>query len=104
VHEQCSPKDSLLAFATKLTAPPSTLQLLLYNIIATATTHNNKAHSCMHTLLPKGPELQNDILQQQQQQQGPPPSDFLYKWNKKLKAVCVLMLLKNQTTKTDFFF
>jgi hypothetical protein len=59
----------------------------------------------MHTLLPKGPELQNDILQQQQQQQqGPPPSDFLYKWNKKLKAVSVLMLLKNQTTKTDFFF
>jgi hypothetical protein len=61
----------------------------------------------MHTLLPKEPELQNNILQQQQQQQqqqGPPPSDFLYKWNKKLKAVCVLMLLKNQTTKTDFFF
>jgi hypothetical protein len=28
-----------------------------------------QAHSCMHTLLPKGPELQNDILQQQQQQQ-----------------------------------
>jgi hypothetical protein len=43
----------------------------------------------MHTLLPKGPELQNDILQQQQQQQQQgSPSDFLHKWNKKLKAVC----------------
>jgi len=39
----------------------------------------------MHTLLPKGPELQNDILQQQQQGS---PSDFLYKWNKEAES-CV---------------
>jgi hypothetical protein len=62
----------------------------------------------MHTLLSKRPELQNNILQQQQQQQGSPSDGLLYKWNKKLKAVCSMLLknpnYKNKTSSSDFFF
>ncbi len=61
----------------------------------------------MHNLLPKGPELQNDILQQQQQQQQGSPSDSFTNGIRSWKLcanVTQKPKLQKQTSSSDFFF